>query len=164
MRFRRIAALFAGVVMAFGGVVGVATPAQADVTLLVEIVNDGTDRCMSSGAVGDYIRQGDCGTNASRWHMTVRDDGRLTLSKPNQGLCVHAVWGSLDVLLLGCNSSDGRQDWRWLGGAPGTHVLANATPWGDSCLRLSPYSVGDVRIRLADCANSLSEYFHARPV
>lgn len=164
MGLRRMAAVVAGMIVAIGGVVGVATPARADVTLRVEVVNDGTDRCMSSGGIGDYIRQGPCGTAAARWLMTIRDDGNVTFSKANEGLCVHAVWGSLDVVLLLCNSADGRQSWRWAGGAPGAQVLANATPWGDSCLALSPYSVGNVRIRLADCANTIAEYFHARPV
>ncbi|MEV6302596.1 hypothetical protein AB0M02_24495 [Actinoplanes sp. NPDC051861] len=159
-----MAAVLASMVMAVGGAVAVAGPAQADTVLRVEIVNDGTNRCMVSTGIANYIRQGSCGTTAARWNMTVRDDGSIIFSKQSEGLCVHAVWGSLDVLLLACNATDGRQVWTWEGGAPGSQVLANETPWGPSCLRLSPYSVGDVRIRLADCANSLSEYFHARPV
>jgi hypothetical protein len=91
-------------------------------------------------------------------------NGFVQYVNQNSGKCLNAVWGTLNVDQQDCNSADQKQWWRWLGADVfGNLVLANPTPWGDSCLALQPFShKNGVKIGIADCATTSGQLF--RPV
>jgi hypothetical protein len=159
--------------------VGLAGPAQAadragqaqSPSLMasgVMIVNNVSGKCVEvadrSTRRGARIQQWTCGTDTHRrWNQNDLGGGFVQYSNLNSGLCLAAVWGTTNVTQEICSSEDRQQAWRWLpADAFGDQVLANPTPWGDSCLALKPFSWLDGRvIGIADCANTSAQLWHS---
>lgn len=160
------------------GAVGLAGPAQAagstgkapSPALMasgVMIVNNVSGLCVevadASSRRGARIQQWECGTAAHRrWNQNDLGGGFVQYSNLNSGLCLAAVWGTTNVTQEICSVADRQQAWRWLpADAFGNLVLANPTPWGDSCLALKPFSWLNGRlIGIADCANTSGQLWH----
>jgi hypothetical protein len=163
-----------------GSLVGVPAPAGAAATTgdspslaagaIVKIINNTSGRCMEvAGASineGARIQQWGCGGDHHRqWAATVAVGG-VRYHNRNSGLCLTAVWGTVNVTQSRCNDLDGRQLWRWRdANEERDQVLFNVTPWGDSCLALQPFSFVDGRvIGIADCATTSAQLWHTEPV
>jgi hypothetical protein len=168
------------VAMVAGVVVGVPAPAGAAATAgdspslaagaISKIINNVSGRCMEvAGASineGARIQQWGCGGDHHRqWAATVSFGG-VRYHNRNSGMCLTAVWGTVNVTQLVCDEFDGRQLWQWKAANEERDlVLVNETPWGDSCLALQPFSFVDGRvIGIADCATTSAQLWHREPV
>ncbi len=136
-----------------------------------KLINSVTTKCIevAGGSVsnGARIQQWDCGAASNthrRWAGNDLGNGFVQYMNQKSGKCLNAIWGTINVDQQDCNAADQRQWWRWLGADVfGNLVLANPTPWGDSCLALQPFSFQNgVKIGIADCATTSGQLF--RPV
>jgi hypothetical protein len=163
--------LAAAVTVAALTVAGPTGPAQAAPSIAANgvqlLVNNVSGKCVEveggSRSEGARIQQWACGTaDHRRWTAHDLGNGYVMYANRNSGLCLTALWGSVGVTQTLCSASDQRQWWRWLpANATGELVLANPTPWGNSCLALRPFSWLDGRvIGIADCATTSAQLWH----
>jgi hypothetical protein len=177
---RRVVRLVVAFVAMVTGVVVVPAPAGAAATagdspslaavVTYKIINDVSRRCMevegASTSEGARIQQWGCGGDHHRqWVVTETVDG-VRYHNRHSGMCLTAVWGTVNVTQLACSEFDGRQRWHWrTANVAGARVLVNVTPFGDSCLALRPFSFVDGRvIGIADCATTSAQLWHNEPV